>query len=535
MSLPSVQTIQRLALPAGATLVAGGRGLSRGVAWPATLRTRAPGFASLKSGEFLLIATSTLSLLDPNLSLHRLLQSVGRVGIAGAAIVGDITADCRAWADSLDVPLFALPSSTHLPELELSIARAIADARTEFDRRSHDLYRQLAQLAIEERGIGAIVEELSRLTAKSACFLDHTFSQHETHAPPHAPLPAVIPADLKSEVLGWARSAPMSASEPPTRTFGTADRGLVLVAPVLTREGIAGYLAVSGDPATYDELDAAAVAGAAAAAAIELTRERAVVAAQERAQASIFEELVAGTAPLTDSLRRRAARIELDLDDEHTVVATAIRGESVSGAVEAYLRESRAALAGIPAGVVGGLAIFILTGWDRRQAPTIESLRDAAERRTGAKVVSGVGRNLTGLDGLRQSYRDAVEALRLADERGDSGRTSIYADLGLDRLLISVREHPELRRFYDETMARLSLGDGKGDGELIRTLETYFACNGSPTEAATRLHLHRNTLLYRLQRIRSLTEIDLDDPEVRLAVQIALRVRHVLSLNLPGS
>ena len=45
--------------------------------------------------------------------------------------------------------------------------------------------------------------------------------------------------------------------------------------------------------------------------------------------------------------------------------------------------------------------------------------------------------------------------------------------------------------------------------------------------AAEALHLHRNTLLYRLARIQAIGGLDLDDPEVRLAVQVALRLRPV--------
>ena len=92
---------------------------------------------------------------------------------------------------------------------------------------------------------------------------------------------------------------------------------------------------------------------------------------------------------------------------------------------------------------------------------------------------------------------------------------------------MSVRDHPELDRFYRETMGKLTVQDARSDGELLRTLEAYFSCNGSPTEAASRLHIHRNTLLYRLQRIRSVAEVDLDDPEVRLSLQVALRIRRI--------
>jgi purine catabolism regulator len=63
---------------------------------------------------------------------------------------------------------------------------------------------------------------------------------------------------------------------------------------------------------------------------------------------------------------------------------------------------------------------------------------------------------------------------------------------------------------------------------LLETVEVYLACNGNLSEAARRLHLHRNSLLYRLHHIRDLLGHDLDNPELRLALQLALKGRRVL-------
>jgi DNA-binding PucR family transcriptional regulator len=67
---------------------------------------------------------------------------------------------------------------------------------------------------------------------------------------------------------------------------------------------------------------------------------------------------------------------------------------------------------------------------------------------------------------------------------------------------------------------------------LIGTLRTFFAARSSPTLAAKQLHLHRNSLLYRLQRIRELTGLDFEDPETRLALEVALRARDLLDAYL---
>ena len=94
------------------------------------------------------------------------------------------------------------------------------------------------------------------------------------------------------------------------------------------------------------------------------------------------------------------------------------------------------------------------------------------------------------------------------------------------RLLYSLKGQPELDRFTDETLARLL--DRDRGGELRRTLAAYLESNGSPTEAALRLKLHRNTVLYRLSRIEDLLGVDLRDADARLTLHLALRIQDVL-------
>ncbi|HJQ29653.1 MAG TPA: helix-turn-helix domain-containing protein [Rubrobacter sp.] len=58
--------------------------------------------------------------------------------------------------------------------------------------------------------------------------------------------------------------------------------------------------------------------------------------------------------------------------------------------------------------------------------------------------------------------------------------------------------------------------------DLVWTLRTYFAAGANASEAADRLFLHRNSMLYRLERIQKLTGLDLKDHRVALALQLGL-------------
>ena len=95
-------------------------------------------------------------------------------------------------------------------------------------------------------------------------------------------------------------------------------------------------------------------------------------------------------------------------------------------------------------------------------------------------------------------------------------------------LALLLRESPELWDFYRTTLAALTDYDRKQHAELLKTLEAFFANLGNLARAAEALHVHRNTLLYRLERITEISGLNLDDSEERLALWLALKAHRVL-------
>lgn len=64
--------------------------------------------------------------------------------------------------------------------------------------------------------------------------------------------------------------------------------------------------------------------------------------------------------------------------------------------------------------------------------------------------------------------------------------------------------------------------DRERRSDLVKTLKVYFDTGANASEAADRLFLHRNSMLYRLSRVEKLTGLNLKDPRVRLALQLGL-------------
>jgi DNA-binding PucR family transcriptional regulator len=89
------------------------------------------------------------------------------------------------------------------------------------------------------------------------------------------------------------------------------------------------------------------------------------------------------------------------------------------------------------------------------------------------------------------------------------------------RLLRELARSPELAPFAG-LVRPLAEHDRARRSDLVRTLRAYFAAGSNASEAADRMFLHRNSMLYRLERIGKLTGLDLKDPRVALALQLGL-------------
>ncbi len=149
----------------------------------------------------------------------------------------------------------------------------------------------------------------------------------------------------------------------------------------------------------------------------------------------------------------------------------------------------------------------------------------------GEWVAGGVGRVYGGVGGAARSRAEAADALWAAWSLFDGGRICRWSDLGLYRLLLPLRagHAADLRAFYEDTLGPLAIPAVEGGpAQLLDTLDAYLAHGGNSTATAAALYLHRNTLTYRLRRITALSGLDLDDPAVRLRVQVALAARRLL-------
>jgi purine catabolism regulator len=144
-----------------------------------------------------------------------------------------------------------------------------------------------------------------------------------------------------------------------------------------------------------------------------------------------------------------------------------------------------------------------------------------------AQIIIGIGRPAVSPAMWLQSQQQARESWRLGKE-WKGAPVTYFGDLGLYQLLTTLGNSNEAARFYRKTLGRLLSYDDSKNAELVQTLEAFFECHGNLSQTASKLHIHRNTLTYRLEQISTITQLDLDDPDARFSLQFALKLRPVV-------
>lgn len=125
-------------------------------------------------------------------------------------------------------------------------------------------------------------------------------------------------------------------------------------------------------------------------------------------------------------------------------------------------------------------------------------------------------------------YHEARTALDIA--RGQHLHTApyVYEHGGLAELIVGSSMTEHFRSFANGLLAPLAAQDARSHGRLMETLAAFVAANGNVLHAARELYIHRNTLKYRLRQIEKALGGSLDDPYLRLKLQLALYVRRLL-------
>lgn len=164
------------------------------------------------------------------------------------------------------------------------------------------------------------------------------------------------------------------------------------------------------------------------------------------------------------------------------------------------------------------------TLWAWHSGPTVPPLDlDLLERRLPGHLRLAFGAPGAGLEGFRGSLTEAVRTRSVVETAEKQPPVTTFDDVAVAALLTDRTD--DLRRWAGRVLSGLN-SDAPGVDQLRETVRVYLASGGSYTQAAARLHLHKNTVHYRVRKAEELRGRPLGDD--RLQVEVALLAASLL-------
>jgi len=144
----------------------------------------------------------------------------------------------------------------------------------------------------------------------------------------------------------------------------------------------------------------------------------------------------------------------------------------------------------------------------------------------------GIGRSYNNLFDLNKSHSEARIALRLGNLSFKNNSVHLFDDLGIYKVLCQVDRPEELEDYTKETVTKLQRYDQENNTEYYKTMEAFIKYNGNVNETAKHLCVHYNTVKYRLNTIKKILGINIEDPDKRLDFQIGMKIANLLKLKV---
>ena len=154
-----------------------------------------------------------------------------------------------------------------------------------------------------------------------------------------------------------------------------------------------------------------------------------------------------------------------------------------------------------------------------------KSIVDTVQSEFYLKVHIGIGSIVSNVKELARSYKDAQVALEVGKVFDTEKNVINYESLGIGRLIYQLPT-TLCEMFLQEVFKRGSLESL--DRETLQTIHAFFDNNLNVSETSRKLFVHRNTLVYRLEKIKKLTGLDLREFEHAITFKVALMVKKYL-------
>jgi purine catabolism regulator len=517
----------------GARIIAGADGLDRPVRRLNVMTV--PNIVRwTKQDEFLL--TTGYPLPRESGEFCRLIEQLAGNGLAGLGVkldeyLAEVPPAAVELADRAGFPIVVIPATSPLDDVLSQTFETIVNRQAAALARRQQIHDAFLRIALTGGGLARLSDELAGvLPGADVVICD------PTGYPLAATTRSGAPAGGLRDASGLVDTGRLAAG-----VHSDDETGAQWAAAVI-RAGDMGYgfvLAVGGAQG-LPGVAGLAVEQAALVAALEITRDLAVLAVEQQFASNALHDLVTGTAADMDHALARAVRFGWDLQRPLAVLVARQSGAERSD--EPASQQEAAGLRAVElwtlavrdkdrSAAVAGFATELVAVVGAADAEAIAGRVHADMTASAGRAYSvGVSQAGAGPLDIPRLYEEARVALQVGQRLSGSSAVTNFAGLGLYRLLSNVSQ-AELRAFVQDTLGPVLELPEPARSDLLKSLAVLSSTRFNVAESARILHYHYNTMRYRVTKLERMLGAFAGDAAAALRIGVALQVLRMYEIS----
>lgn len=503
-----------------------------------------------------LILTTAYSIRDDIEMLNELIPRLKAKKVAGLAIkikryVEEIPASVLETSNTENFPLLSLPIDVAFGDLMAKALTKILNRQTDLLIEMDNFNNNVKDIMLRGGDLHEIAKMIAELTKSPLAITEDIFNDYVVVAD------QALKKDLEKIVSASIAETKQTRTSKPTETIKVIDMvdGTEVsrwIIPIFSSETFYGQVFIWDTEGNISRRNLAMVENATSLIALNSSRKLSVYENENKHKIEFIEDLLSDNESDKQRAIEKAAYFgfnhgniysvviaktnELNLDVKMTPNNSRILKQLEAKLITVVRRINRLYSGQILHALKTDRLIFLL-GFD--YTTTAEKIRESTDqfaeqilyllKQEGLlqRITIGIGRPYDNYRELSSSYREASRALQKL-ELSATQNIAHFEDLGIYRILSHELIQPDIIQFAYEVLGDLLQYDRDRDSDLLGTLRTYLECGRNVKRVSEVMFTHYNTVIYRLQRIREIAGIDLDDADTMLNMHIAIKILEVL-------
>lgn len=511
-------------------------------------------FEWFSAGDFLL-TTGYVFLNQPESQL-RLIVELSELNCSGLGIKikrywEEIPEVIIAAAKERNFPIFEIPFTYSLANVSNLINDQVRNRESSELEKYKSINDAFLKCSLNGGDLTEIATIASEMIQNSVILLDSNFQLLSFHDLPDNPFPMqdylrfkererVFPRVFTDTFPNKSEDFSLSIK----REFTTNDISVVTrIVPIAYSLTIYGYVVVWRTGPKLTSIDYVALESAAQTAALERIKTKQLVESQNKQRDDFYDDLIQGRIISNNALISMAKIYGLNPSKTHLIVVFQAVGTS-----EDFLREMATDIDDVLLNknrtahlVTRNETIFMflpLFDNELQQGNLTTSVRHLIlnmhstiqSRNQKQKVVIGVSNVCVELTEISRSVNIALDVIQISSKLELSPPVYYFVDLISYHLIDSSVNEELMVEYFKQTLGELHNYDYKHHSDLLNTLNQYFLSLGNVSLTAKKMFIHRNTIIYRLDKIKEILQTDLRDAEKNFNYQMGLKMYRIIQL-----